>query len=92
MERTEGALPRALIELILDQGFEATTISQIAERANVGRSTADEVAVQAIAGGFGWVIHWWMLKAPELGPLEVDRHFRALMEPVLRGADQPRAP
>lgn len=37
--RTRRALEGALIELIVEQGFEATTVSQITERADVGRST-----------------------------------------------------
>ena len=172
VRRTQQALTRSMIELILEQGFEATSVSQIAARADVGRSTfyahyadkedllqgslenlrqhleararatqqrsgpgvplalafclpmlehagenralfaamvgrrsgallqdlvhdiwadlvrqswpgADEVAVQAIAGAFGATIAWWLSKAPELTPREVERRFRALMEPGL---------
>ncbi len=39
VRRTRDALRRALVELILENGFEATTVSQITERAQVGRST-----------------------------------------------------
>lgn len=39
IRRTQEALRRALFELILDRGFEAVTVSEIAERADVGRST-----------------------------------------------------
>jgi AcrR family transcriptional regulator len=37
--RTRQALHRAMIELVLEKGFEATTIMDVVERANVGRST-----------------------------------------------------
>jgi AcrR family transcriptional regulator len=39
IQRTRGALRRALIEQILEQGYETITIQQIIDRANVGRST-----------------------------------------------------
>lgn len=39
VRRSQGALQRALIELVLEKGFEATSVAEIAERANVGRST-----------------------------------------------------
>ncbi|MEI7768955.1 MAG: TetR/AcrR family transcriptional regulator [Chloroflexales bacterium] len=39
IQRTRGALRSALIELILEQGYEAITIQDIIDRANVGRST-----------------------------------------------------
>lgn len=39
VRRTDEALMRALIELILERGFESITVSEIAERADVGRST-----------------------------------------------------
>jgi len=39
VRRTHDALRAALLELILEHGFEATTVLQITERANVGRST-----------------------------------------------------
>lgn len=39
VKRTQQALQDALVELMLEKGFEATTIADIAERANVGRST-----------------------------------------------------
>lgn len=169
--RTRDALRRAMVELILERGFEAISISEIAERANVGRSTfyahyadkedllqgsmeflrrhlqerinqtplpetdvhpalafclpmlehaegnrslfqsiagrrsgymvqeiahdmwadfiragwpsGDEIAVQAIAGGFGSTLSWWLAKAPNLNPREVDQRFRALVQPVL---------
>lgn len=37
--RTLAALREAMISLIIEKGFEATSISEITERANVGRST-----------------------------------------------------
>jgi AcrR family transcriptional regulator len=37
--RTRAALRRALVELILEQGYESVTVQQIIDRANVGRST-----------------------------------------------------
>ncbi len=37
--RTHQALMRAMIELILEKGLEATNVSEITERANGGRST-----------------------------------------------------
>lgn len=172
--RTQDTLRRALVELILERGFESITVSDITERANVGRSTfyahyadkddllqgslemlrgmleariaaakaeqrrnvhpalffslpmlehaaeqralfmamlgrkggqllqelihdiwadlvrkhweeADELAVQAIAGGFGSVVHWWMTRAPELSPADVDTRFRAVVEGRLAG-------
>ena len=162
-----------MVELILEKGFETITISEISERANVGRSTfyahfadkedllqgsldglrahlakhveaaldhpepdvhpalafclpmlehasentdlfaamvgrrsgelfleyvhdiwadlvraswadSDEIAVQSIAGAFGAAMSWWLIKAPQLGAVEVDRRFRALVEPALR--------
>jgi AcrR family transcriptional regulator len=168
IERTQASLRHAMVQLIIEQGFEATTVSQITERANVGRSTfyahfadkedllqgslehvrgfleeataavesqrerdvhpalafclpmlehavqmralfvamvgrrggdilqdlvhdiwadivranwdqSDELAVQAIAGAFGATLHWWLIKAPELEPVEVDRRFRAVL-------------
>jgi AcrR family transcriptional regulator len=39
IQRTRSALRSALIELILEQGYEAITIQDIIDRANVGRST-----------------------------------------------------
>lgn len=39
VRRTREALQRAMVELIREKGFEATTIAEIAERADVGRST-----------------------------------------------------
>jgi AcrR family transcriptional regulator len=39
IQRTRGALRRALVELILEQGYEALTVQAIIDRANVGRST-----------------------------------------------------
>jgi AcrR family transcriptional regulator len=39
IQRTRSALRSALIELILEQGYEAITIQEIIDRANVGRST-----------------------------------------------------
>lgn len=172
VRRTQDALQRAMLELILEKGFEATSVAEITERADVGRSTfyahyadkedllqgslenlgsylrehldaalaqtkpgvhpalsfclpmlehadenrdlfdaivgrhsgalflelthdiwagivrsgwkdADEVAVQAIAGGFSATLRWWLEKAPELAPAEVDRRFRALVEAAL---------
>ncbi len=38
-QRTQRALIDAMVELILEKGFEATNVSEIAARANVGRST-----------------------------------------------------
>ena len=168
VRRTVHALQGALIELILERGFEAITVSDITERADVGRSTfyahfadkedllqgsleqlrhlleaspsdrpgvhpalafalpmlehaaemrplfaatdgrrsgeliqdlvndiwadlirtrwagADERAVRAVAGAFGATLRWWLTRAPELAPSEVDERFRALMEPALR--------
>ncbi len=172
VRRTEDALQKAMIELILERGFEAINVSEITERANVGRSTfylhyadkedllqgsseslrkylqeqvdaanqrsesgvhpalafclpmlehafenrvlfsamvgrrggyfflelvhdmwadfvrkglsdKDEIAVQAIVGGFGATVSWWLSTAPELEPGEVDRRFRALVESSL---------
>lgn len=39
VKRTREALQHALVELIQEKGFEAASISEITERANVGRST-----------------------------------------------------
>lgn len=39
VEKTERALCDALFALMIEQGFERTTVADIAERANVGRST-----------------------------------------------------
>ncbi|MEI6180696.1 MAG: TetR family transcriptional regulator [Chloroflexales bacterium] len=39
IQRTRSALRRALVELMLEQGYEAITIQAIIDRANVGRST-----------------------------------------------------
>lgn len=39
VHRTQTALQQALIELILEKGFDETNVSEIAARANVGRST-----------------------------------------------------
>lgn len=39
VQRSQQALLQALVDLMIEQGFEKTTIAQIAERANVGRST-----------------------------------------------------
>ncbi len=172
IRRTQEALRAALVELIAEKGFESISVAEIAERADVGRSTfyahyadkedllqgsvdglraflaervdairaspepgvhpalafclpmlehadeqralfhamvgrrsgylfqelshdmwvdfvragwpdADDVAVQAIAGGFGSVIHWWLTQADDLGPRDVFERFRALIEPAL---------
>lgn len=178
VRRTREALTRALIELILEKGFDATNVSDIVERADVGRSTfyvhyadkedllqgsieglrehlerqmqpapprtarrgraaavhpalafclpmlehgsenrdlfaamvgrrsslffqelmhemwaeiirsswagADELTVQALVGAFGSTVSWWLSRAPELSPEEVERRFRAVVEPGLR--------
>jgi AcrR family transcriptional regulator len=39
IQRTRGALRSALVELMLERGYEAITIQDIIDRANVGRST-----------------------------------------------------
>jgi AcrR family transcriptional regulator len=39
VRRTQEALREALVSLILEQGYEATTVGEIADRADVGRST-----------------------------------------------------
>jgi AcrR family transcriptional regulator len=39
VQRSQQSLIDALIELMIEQGYEKTTIAEIAERANVGRST-----------------------------------------------------
>ncbi len=39
VRRTEEALRQAMAELILEKGFDKATVSEIAERADVGRST-----------------------------------------------------
>lgn len=172
VRRTQDALRHAMMELILEKGFEATSVSDIADRADVGRSTfyahyadkedllqgsleglgqhlrermvaaaeearseahpaltfclpmlehagenrdifaamagrrsgalflelthdlwadlvrsgweqSDEVAVQAIAGGFSATLQWWLGTRPELEPAEIDERFRALIEPAL---------
>jgi len=170
-----STLFKALIELILDKGFDAVTVAEIAERADVGRSTfyahyaekedllqgsldtlrgfiqqrvdegaagiqiqvhpdlrfclpmaqhvgdnrelhavfssgagsaliselmhemwadfvragwpqGDAVAVEAVAGGFGAVINWWLATAPELTPDAIVRRFRDLVEPGMRSS------
>src|SRR5689334_9313169 len=37
--RTQGALHQALLSLILEKGYEAISVENICERANIGRST-----------------------------------------------------
>jgi len=39
VERSRQALQRALVELIVERGYDALTVKDIADRANVGRST-----------------------------------------------------
>lgn len=39
VRRTQQALTTALVELMLEKGFDAVTVAEIAERADVGRST-----------------------------------------------------
>jgi AcrR family transcriptional regulator len=39
IQRTRGLLQEALVELIMEKGYEAITIQDILDRANVGRST-----------------------------------------------------
>ncbi|MFC9557628.1 TetR/AcrR family transcriptional regulator [Rhodococcus sp. NPDC056960] len=39
MRRTKGLLHRALIELLLEKGYSRTTVQDILDRADVGRST-----------------------------------------------------
>lgn len=39
VQRTREALQRALVELILERGYEVITVQEIIDRANVGRST-----------------------------------------------------
>ena len=39
IQRTRGLLRRALMELILEKGYDAITIQDIADRANLGRTT-----------------------------------------------------
>jgi AcrR family transcriptional regulator len=42
VKRTRAALLQAFTELLLDQGYEAMTVAQVAEHADVGRSTLYE--------------------------------------------------
>ena len=56
-ERTRQALVRALVELILERGYETLTVDDLTQRANVGRSTLyahfgglDGVLKQALTG------------------------------------------
>ncbi|MBL4684285.1 MAG: TetR family transcriptional regulator [Nannocystaceae bacterium] len=170
VRRTQRALYDAMIQLILEKGFDAITVAEIAERADVGRSTfyahyaekedllqgsidelraalqqrvdaalsvaesdthpalsfclpmaehvaefrqlhamfshgrgsalvaelmhemwagfvrtgwpeGDTLAVEAIAGGFGATISWWLEKAPELAPADVVARFVSLVQP-----------
>ena len=167
--RTRRSLQRALVELILEKGFDALSVAEICERADVGRTTfyahyadksdllqgsleglgehlreanrgpedpsvhpalafvrpmlehaaeqadlfaalmrgrggafmqdlvhdiwcelirerlsePDELQVQAIAGGLGAAVEWWLTRAPDLAPAEVDARFRAAFEPGL---------
>src|SRR5688572_17611341 len=39
VEKSKRALAEALVRLMIDKGYEAITVADIAERANVGRST-----------------------------------------------------
>ncbi|MFJ3098341.1 TetR/AcrR family transcriptional regulator [Streptomyces hydrogenans] len=39
VRRTRAALRQALVELVLDKGFQAVTVEEITERADVGRAT-----------------------------------------------------
>jgi len=39
IQRTRGLLQQALVEMIIEKGYEATTVQDIIDRANVGRST-----------------------------------------------------
>lgn len=39
VEKTKHALFEALVELMIERGYEAITVADVAERANVGRST-----------------------------------------------------
>ncbi|MFF8281228.1 TetR/AcrR family transcriptional regulator [Streptomyces albus] len=39
VRRTRAALRQALVELVLDRGFQAITVEEIAERADIGRAT-----------------------------------------------------
>lgn len=57
--RTRAALLAAFGEVLLDQGYEAMTVAQVADRANVGRSTLyehfrtkDELLGAALRGPF----------------------------------------
>jgi len=173
IRRTQAALQKAMVELVVEQGLEATTVQQIVDRADVGRSTfythyadkedllqgsisalhtrlkelladtdtaadlppalrfvrpmlthadshraifaalstdragpfaidlfhdlwcdliqdawpdADEVAVQAVAGAFGGVLHWWMRAGRHLTQAELElRLVRALAPMVPSG-------
>jgi AcrR family transcriptional regulator len=42
VKRTRAALLKAFTELLLDQGYESMTVAEVAERADVGRSTLYE--------------------------------------------------
>ncbi len=44
---------------------------------------ADELAVQAIEGAFGSTIGWWLSRAPELQPREIEARLPVLVEPAL---------
>ncbi|WP_084965728.1 TetR/AcrR family transcriptional regulator [Thermoactinospora rubra] len=39
MRRTRAAIQRALVELILEKGYDAVTVTELIDRADVGRST-----------------------------------------------------
>lgn len=41
-QRTRAALLRAFVELLLEHGYEAVSVTQVADRADVGRSTLYE--------------------------------------------------
>jgi len=96
VQRTQQALRRAMMELIMERGFEETSVSDITERANVGRSTfyahyADkEDLLQGSLEGLG--IHLRELVAASAPPQSPGVHpALAFCLPMLEHAGEYRA-
>ena len=72
VQRTRALLLSALLDLIVEQGYEEITVQDIVDRANVGRST--------------FYAHFLDKRELLLTGEELDRQFRALAIPAITAA------
>ncbi len=93
VRRTRNALREALIELIVERGYGATTVADIAERADVGRSTfyvhfADKEDL--LRGSIDALAEWVDEQVGLAAPVREGHPALAFVTPMLAHADERR--